>query len=87
MYKCYLGLGCTPPHQLHMRKAGSKEAGRRWQLLTSCNRVSHSVMYDSVTPWTVAHQAPLSMEFSIPEWKDIGVSCHSLLQRVFPPRD
>ena len=25
--------------------------------------VSHSVMSDSVTPWTAAHQAPLSMEF------------------------
>ena len=26
--------------------------------------VSRSVMSDSATPWTVAHQAPLSMEFS-----------------------
>ena len=25
--------------------------------------VSHSVMSDFVTPWTVAHQAPLSMGF------------------------
>ena len=25
---------------------------------------SHQVMSDSATPWTVAHQAPLSMEFS-----------------------
>ena len=25
--------------------------------------VSHSVVSDFVTPWTVAHQAPLSMEF------------------------
>ena len=29
---------------------------------------SHSVMSDFVTPWTVAHQAPLSMEFSRPEY-------------------
>ena len=30
-----------------------------------CESVSHSVKSDSsVTPWTVAHQAPLSMEFS-----------------------
>ena len=27
-------------------------------------RLGHSVMLDSVTPWTVSHQAPLSMEFS-----------------------
>ena len=26
--------------------------------------VSHVVVSDSVVPWTVAHQAPLSMEFS-----------------------
>ena len=26
--------------------------------------LSRSVMSDSVTPWTVAHQAPLSMGFS-----------------------
>ena len=26
--------------------------------------ISHSVMSDSVTPWTLAHQAPLSMGFS-----------------------
>ena len=35
------------------------------------------------TPWTVAHQAPLSMGFSqarILEWMD----SHSLLQRIFP---
>ena len=31
--------------------------------------VSHSVMSDScATPWTVAHQAPLSMEFSRQEY-------------------
>ena len=25
--------------------------------------LGHSVMFDSATPWTVAHQAPLSMGF------------------------
>ena len=34
-----------------------------------------------VTPWTVAHQAPLSMRFSRQEYQ---VGCHSLLQRLFP---
>ena len=34
-----------------------------------------------VTPWTVAHQAPLSMEFSRQEcWS----GCHFLLQGIFP---
>ena len=31
-------------------------------------------------PWTVAHQAPLSMAFPR---QDIGVGCHFLLQAVF----
>ena len=31
------------------------------------------------TPWTVAHQAPLSMGPS----KNIGVRCHFLLQGIF----
>ena len=30
--------------------------------------VSHSVLSDSVIPWTVAHQAPPSMEFSRQEY-------------------
>ena len=30
--------------------------------------VSHSVMPNSATPWAVAHQAPLSMEFSRQEY-------------------
>ena len=38
-------------------------------------------MSDSVTPWTVAHQAPLSMEFFRQEyWSGED----SLLQGIFP---
>ena len=33
------------------------------------------------TPWTVAHQALLSMEFS---GKNAGVGCHFLFQGIFP---
>ena len=33
-----------------------------------------------VTPWTIPHRAPLSMEFSR---KNTGVGCHSLLQGIF----
>ena len=37
-----------------------------WSLyyMLCCVERSRSVVSDSVTPWTVAHQAPLSMEFS-----------------------
>ena len=36
--------------------------------------LSHSVVSEFATPWTVTRQAPLSMEFSRQEY------CHSLLQ-------
>ena len=47
-----------------------------WSESVSCKVVSNSV-----TPWTSACQAPLSMEFS---GKNTGVGCHSLLQGIFP---
>ena len=34
-----------------------------------------------VTPWTVACQAPLSMEFT---GKNTGIGCYFLLQGIFP---
>ena len=40
-----------------------------------------SLSHVFVTPWTVACQAPLSMEFSRP---DYGVDSHSLLLGIFP---
>ena len=36
-----------------------------------------------VSPWTVDHQAPLSMEFSR---KNTGMGCHFLLQGIYPTR-
>ena len=33
------------------------------------NVYAHSVLSDSVTPWTVAYQAPLSMEFPRQEYR------------------
>ena len=44
--------------------------------------VSHSVVPDSVTPWAVAIQAPLSMELSRQEYWS---GCHSLLQGIPDP--
>ena len=35
----------------------------------SSSSVSHSVVSDSATPWTIAHQAPLSMGFSRHEYQ------------------
>ena len=48
-------------------------------------RVNHSVVPNSVTPWTVACQAPLSIGFPRKEyWEVLGVGCHALLQGIFP---
>ena len=38
------------------------------ELNGGCLFLSHSVMFDFVTPWAVAHQAPLSMGFSRQEY-------------------
>ena len=43
--------------------------------------VSCSVVSDFETPWTVAHQAPLTMNSS---FENTGVGGHSLLQGIFP---
>ena len=40
------------------------EAGQTTEARECVCRLSYSVMSDSATPWTVASQAPLSMEFS-----------------------
>ena len=42
--------------------------------------LSYSVMSYSAAPWTVTHQALLSMGFSR---KDTGVGCHFPLQGMF----
>ena len=43
-------------------------------------------MFDSfATPWTAAHQAPLTM--GIFPGKITVVGCHFLLQEIFPTRD
>ena len=44
----------------------------------SVQSFSHVRLFE--TQWTVAHQVPLSMEFSS---KNPGISCHSLLQQIF----
>ena len=74
---------CSPLHQgtpfwstffklLRPHKAEVKK--QQWQphWFTASATVSHSVMSDSETPWTAAHQAPLSMGFSRQEsWSSL----------------
>ena len=40
----------------------------RMYVKSESESVSHSVMSDSASPWTVAHRAPLSMRFSQQEY-------------------
>ena len=47
---------------------------------TSCSFSVASVVSDSVTLWNVAHQAPLSMDFSRQEY---WAGCHAPLQGTF----
>ena len=47
----------------------------------TCESVSHSVMSDSATPWTITHRLLCPQKFP---GKNTGVGCHSLLQRIFP---
>ena len=43
-----------------------------------------SHIWHFATPWTVAHQVPLSREFSRQEYFQTGVGCRFLLQGIFP---
>ena len=58
---------------------------KRWKrekcLSTGVPACVFSRVWLSATPWTVAHQAPLSMEFSR---QNIGVSCPFLFQGILP---
>ena len=45
--------------------------------------LSHLVVFDSATPRTVACQTPLSRKLF--KARNTGVSCHFLLQGIFPP--
>ena len=45
-----------------------KEFLKRIWIHTECSVRSHSIVSDSVSPWTIACQAPLSMGFSRQEY-------------------
>ena len=49
-------------------------------LIRTSNNTSYGVCLLFVTPWTVACQAPLSMEFFS---QGYGMDCHFLLQGIF----
>ena len=50
--------------------------------LVCAQLLSHIQLF--LTPWTVAHQAPLSTEFA---GKKTGLDCHFLFQGIFPTQE
>ena len=68
------------PHARH-RTPGSRSPFSAPFSPCKSGSATHSVMSDSATPWTAAHQALLSWDSP---GKNTGVGCHSLLQRIFP---
>ena len=52
----------------------------RKETITRSQSVSHSIMSNSLQPWTVAHQASLFMEFSMQEYWS---GWHALPQGIF----
>ena len=59
----------------------SKLSGLRQQLFSVCVLSHCGCIQLFLTPWTISHQAPLSMDF--PD-KNTGECCHFLLHRIFP---
>ena len=59
----------------------SKLSGLRQQVLSVCVLSHFGCVQLFVTPWTVSHQSPLSMDF--PD-KGTRMCCHLLLHRIFP---
>ena len=74
--------GCVHCLLLQLCWTRARMLSRAAVTLDTCMRAqSHSCVLLFVTPWTVAHQAPLSVAFS---GKNTGVGCHFLLQGIFP---
>ena len=66
---CITGsLSCTPKTNTTFR-------------INCAGRCVFSCVHLFRTPWTGAHQAPLSSDFP---GKNAGVGCHTLLQGIFP---
>ena len=57
----------------------------RWGSFASAHVLSHSVMSDSETLWTVAHQAPLSM--GIAQARMLEWIAMPYLQGIFPTQE
>ena len=91
MSSCYVHLGLFVWSKSVTRRfwgfGGCRECfAKKWlfkvQCLSSlCKKKERKWSRSVVTPWTVAHQVPPSMEFPRQEY---WMGCHFLLQEIFP---
>ena len=75
-YNFMLFLSCASAEH-----PGSWKECRLWNYVLSCPCVLTQSCLTVFTQWTVACHAPLSMGFS---GRNTGVSCHFVLQGIFP---
>ena len=57
------------------------KSGRNLKFYNKCDGLVAKLCLTLVTPWTAAHQGPLSMGFL---WQKYWSGCHFLLQGIFP---
>ena len=80
-----LQLRVRPPGHFQCRQHAHPWLVQAWRCLRVsiriCMRACSVVVWLLVTPWTLAHQAPLTREFP---GKNTGECCHFLLQGIFP---
>ena len=73
-------LFCFRPDWNWLLKSGWMPLSKAEKNICLCVLSRFSCVWLFVTPWTVALQAPLSMDSPV---KDTGASCHVLLQGIF----
>ena len=79
--------GASSPHLWHEcldeipSSPSPSKSTRFWAAKNKCVSSHFRHVQLCVTPWTEAHQAPLSMDSP---GKNTGVGCHFLLQGIFP---
>ena len=80
---------CISGHERHQKRKRMILKGWESKVNTQIHRACVCAWVPSrfrcvqpfATPWTISHQGPLSTGFS---GKNPGVSCHALLQGIFP---